>query len=304
MNKKYLFAIGCLVIISVSSLFLGLKHLENKSVSEMLGSYTFANTKNTLFKLGRVVLSNSNQEKINLYYDGIWHFEEAADYFTDENSMRNLYNMINSSVLVENINFSENETKNVFNIKTFDTVGNLLDDIYLSEDDISNVKYAGKENWYKASNLEKLSFSPADWLPYPLLSVTEDLISAVNVNNHHATKASLEELKQVDDKISTFFEILSEVDYDGIMSEELFYDDYEAVPFKEIKIYLLGGLNYCLQIYDIDGEYYLKILPEREVIARKEISEIINLKKIYYDNWLFKLNDKHGAFLYNFSLAE
>ena len=302
MNKKYLFAICIMIIVSVGSLLVGLKHLEDKTVGEMLGANTFVNTKNNLFKLGRIVVTNSNQEQINLYYDGIWYFEEAADYFVDENAMRNLFNAINDSVLVENV--EPLRAENTFNIKTYDTEGNLLDDINFANDDMSYINYAGKENWYKADNLNDISFNPTDLLPYPLLSIPEEFILAVNINNHYATKSALDEIKPVNEDISGFLNVLSSIDYVGIISEELFFENYADSMAKEIKLYLMGGLNYHLQVYKTDEEYYLKIIPERELIARTEVNAIMKTKKMYYDGWLFQLNDEQGKLLYDISFDE
>lgn len=302
MNKKYLFAICIMIIVSVGSLLVGLKHLEDKTVGEMLGANTFVNTKNNLFKLGRIVVTNSNQEQINLYYDGIWYFEEAADYFVDENAMRNLFNAINDSVLVENV--EPLRAENTFNIKTYDTEGNLLDDINFANDDMSYINYSGKENWYKADNLNDISFNPTDLLPYPLLSVPEEFILAVNINNHYATKSALDEIKPFNEDISGFLNVLSSIDYVGIISEELFFENYADSMAKEIKLYLMGGLNYHLQVYKTDEEYYLKIIPERELIARTEVNAIMKTKKMYYDGWLFQLNDEQGKLLYDISFDE
>lgn len=291
-----------MIIVSVGSLLVGLKHLEDKTVGEMLGANTFVNTKNNLFKLGRIVVTNSNQEQINLYYDGIWYFEEAADYFVDENAMRNLFNAINDSVLVENV--EPLRAENTFNIKTYDTEGNLLDDINFANDDMSYINYAGKENWYKADNLNDISFNPTDLLPYPLLSVPEEFVLAVNINNHYATKSALDEIKPFNEDVSGFLNVLSSIDYVGIISEELFFENYADSMAKEIKLYLMGGLNYHLQVYKTDEEYYLKIIPERELIARTEVNAIIKTKKMYYDGWLFQLNDEQGKLLYDISLDE
>ena len=291
-----------MIIVSVGSLLVGLKHLEDKTVGEMLGANTFVNTKNNLFKLGRIVVTNSNQEQINLYYDGIWYFEEAADYFVDENAMRNLFNAINDSVLIENV--EPLRAENTFNIKTYDTEGKLLDDINFANDDMSYINYAGKENWYKADNLNDISFNPTDLLPYPLLSVPEEFILAVNINNHYATKSALDEIKPFNEDISGFLNVLSSIDYVGIISEELFFENYADSMAKEIKLYLMGGLNYHLQVYKTDEEYYLKIIPERELIARTEVNAIMKTKKMYYDGWLFQLNDEQGKLLYDISLDE
>lgn len=291
-----------MIIVSVGSLLVGLKHLEDKTVGEMLGANTFVNTKNNLFKLGRIVVTNSNQEQINLYYDGIWYFEEAADYFVDENAMRNLFNAINDSVLVENV--EPLRAENTFNIKTYDTEGNLLDDINFANDDMSYINYSGKENWYKADNLNDISFNPTDLLPYPLLSVPEEFILAVNINNHYATKSALDEIKPFNEDISGFLNVLSSIDYVGIISEELFFENYADSMAKEIKLYLMGGLNYHLQVYKTDEEYYLKIIPERELIARTEVNAIMKTKKMYYDGWLFQLNDEQGKLLYDISFDE
>ena len=179
-----------------------------------------------------------------------------------------------------------------------------MDDINFANDDMSYINYAGKENWYKADNLNDISFNPTDLLPYPLLSVPEEFVLAVNIDNHYATKSALDEIKPFNEDISGFLNVLSSIDYVGIISEELFFENYADSMAKEIKLYLMGGLNYRLQVYKTDEEYYLKIIPERELIARTEVNAIMKTKKMYYDGWLFQLNDEQGKLLYDISLDE
>lgn len=303
MSKKYLITIICFVLISFVSLSVALRELELKSVKEVLGTNTFFNTKNNLFKLGKIQFVDTDNQEFNLYYDGVWYFAEAADYFVEEKELKKFFNIINDSVLVENVEIPEGEGK-FYNIKTYDTEDNLLDDIYISAEDKSVIKYGDKSNFYKINNMEELSFNPSDWLPYPLMSIDEDLIIALNVGGKYMEKEKFEEVKEFSKKMKRFLNVLEDVDYNGIISDDFFDEEYADAKMKEIKIYMFGGLNYRLQVYFRNNEYYLRIIPERELIARTEVNRIIRTKNMYYKGWTFILNNKQGALLYNFALEE
>ena len=303
MNNKYLFSITFLVVISLVCLVSALKFLATKQAQEVLGTYTFANTKDNLFKLGRIELINDNAEEINLYYDGAWRFEEAADYYAAENSIRSFFEVVNNSVLIENIEASEAKG-NFIHIKTYDTSDNLLDDVYFSNNDSGMVKYAGKNNLYKATKINLIPINSENWIPFPLLSVEEKLISAVNVDGHYAKIEQLNEIRAFDDNINVFLMAFENVNYGGIIDKDLFFEEYADADMKEIKLYLFGGLNYRLQVFNTRDGYYVRIIPERELIAQIEVNKIIEIKKLYYDNWLFLLDEGVGEFLYNFKLDE
>ena len=102
MSKKSLFIILCLVIFSLISLNSALRSLKTKSIQNILGSYTFAATKQNLFKLNRIRLTSSDGSEMNFYYEhGIWYFEEAADYYVKNEAIENFYNMVKNSILTE-----------------------------------------------------------------------------------------------------------------------------------------------------------------------------------------------------------
>ena len=245
----------------------------------------------------------NNTEEINLYYNGTWYFEEAANYFVDEKSMQSFFDTINNSVLIENAAkpLSDND---YINIKTFDTENNLLDDIYIYKNNPEVIKYADNGNLFKATKTNSIPLNPEQWLPSPLLAIEESDISAVNINGFYAPKAELDEIKPFTKNIEEFFKILQNVNYDGIIGKELFREEYPQANMKEIKLYLEGGLNYILQIYKTEDGYYVQISPERELIAHILVNKIIEEKKQYYDNWLFLLDDKQGNFLFNLKINQ
>ncbi len=303
MNNKYLFSITILVAISLVCLVSALKFLDNKQAQEILGTYTFANTKDNLFKLGRIEIINDNGDEIDLSYDGAWHFEEAADYYADENSIRSFFEVVNNSVLIENIETSVAK-ENFIHIKTYDTSDNLLDDVYFADNESEVVKYAGKDNLYKATKINLIPVNPENWIPFPLFSVEENLISAVNIDGHYAKIEQLNEIRALNDNINVFLKSFENVNYGGIIAEDLFFEEYADADMKEIKLYLFGGLNYRLQVFNTRDGYYVRIIPERELIAQIEVNKIIEIKKMYYNGWLFLLDERVGELLYNFKLDE
>lgn len=302
MSKKYLFLILIAVLLSMATLGSALRQLQTKSMQNVLGSYSFANTKNNLFKLKQIKLTSSDGQEMTFYYDnGIWYFEEAADYFVKDEAIKNFYDMVKNSVLIEkNENAPSAQTK--VNIKTFDETGAVLDDIYLSGSDYAIMNYPDNKFTYKISHTEKFSTNPPEWLPSPLLKINKNLISGININGKYADKSSLDENEEFSEKLKEFLGVLQNVEYEGIVSDELFDEEYApSSEDKELLIYVAGGLNYRLKLY-FDGEsYYARVSAEREIIAQKEVNNLIEMQNIYYHGWTFLLMPKQGETLFNFN---
>ena len=305
MSKKYLFFILVAVLLSMAALSSALKHLQTKSLQNVLGSYSFANTKNNLFKLKKIKLAHADGREMTFYYEnGIWYFEEAADYFVKDEAIQNFYDMVKNSVLIERVEKTSSEDSKL-NVKTFDENGEVLDDVYLFGSGHSIMSYPDNKFAYKISHTENISNNPPDWLPSPLLKINKDLILGLNVNGKYADKEALDENEPFSDNLKEFFDALKNVEYEGIVSDELFDEEYaEIVQEKEILIYLAGGLNYRLQIYSDGENYYARIFAEREVIAKKEVNGIIEVQNMYYRGWTFLLTPEQGKTLFNFDFEQ
>lgn len=298
MNRKYLFGICCFVLISLIGLFSALKDIEEKTRQNALGSYAFETTKNTLHNLSKIQITDAENREINLYYDaGVWRFEEAADYLVNAYAIENFYNMIQQSVLLENVKKMPTD-KNRINIKTFDSSGKILDNVYLFGENNSFLSYALNNQTYKISHGEKFSAEPAAWLPSPLFQVNIDLIDGINLNGDYISKDKLAELLPISESMQKFLGTLGYLDYEGIMPSDLFKNEYKPDQSKEIIIYLRGGLNYRLLLFRDAENYYLSITPEREIIAAARIDEAIAIKKMYYDGWIFIIPAEQGSALF------
>lgn len=300
MNKKYLLGICFFVLLSVTSLISALYHLHKKSLQNVLGSYTFALTKNNLYNLSKICITSADGNEFTFYYDsGIWRFEEAADYFVNDKMLNNFYTMVQNSILTQKAGETDKNPKNRINIKTYSVDGRILDNIYLEKNNYSLMSYADNNSIYKITHTENFSDIPEDWLPSPLLEINTDLISAVNFNGKYAERKTLEEVMQFSENRQNLYMALDKINYEGIMPDELFDSEYNQTEKKELKIYLRGGLNYLLKIFKDDENYYIRIDPQRELIARTEVNGIIRIKKMYYEGWTFILPPEQGAILYN-----
>lgn len=305
MSKKYLFFILVVVLFSMATLGLALKQLQTKSLQNVLGSYSFANTKNNLFKLKQIKLTKSNGQEMNFYYEnGIWFFEEAADYFVKDEAVKNFYDMIKNSILTEKVE-TDVPMEEKINIKTFDEKGNVLDDVYLAGENYSVMSYPNNKFLYKITKTENISDNPPDWLPSPLLKVKKDLISGVNVNGKYATKAALNENEAFSEALKEFIGVLNNLDYEGIVSDELFDEEYAPeMQHKELLIYLAGGLDYRMQLFSDGENYYARILAEREIIAKTEVNAVIDIQNMYYRGWTFLLTPEQGKTLFSFDFEQ
>lgn len=298
MNRKYLITIYFFVLISVVSLVLAFQYLQKQANLHTPGSYAFANTKKNLFNLSRIKLITSDEREMNFYYDsGIWYFEEAADYYVNDQTLKDFYEVVQNSIITgkSSKGISAN---NQLNIKTYSVDNILLDDVYFSGDDYSLINYANENQVYDVSHTEKLSANPEDWLPSPLFEISTDLISAINFNGKYAKRKTLDETMQFSDDFLKLLSVLERVEYEGIMPKELFEKEYSPIETKTLKIYLRGGLNYVLLISHDSENYYLQILPQRELLARSEVNKIIQIKQMYYDEWTFILVPEQGKILF------
>ena len=305
MSKKYLFFIFVAVLLSMAALASALKQLKTKSLQNVLGSYSLSNTKNNLFKLKRIKITSADGKEMTFYYEnGIWYFEEAADYFVKDEAIKNFYDMVKNSILIEKVDVKLS-SEDKLNIKTFDENGNLLDNVNLAGENYSIINYPDSNFSYKISNSEKLSQNPPDWLPYPLFKMNGDLLSAINVNGKYVTKSMLDEDEVFSEKLKGFSDVLQNVEYEGIVGDELFDEEYApAAEKKEFILYLAGGLNYRMRLYFDGQNYYARISAEREIIAKTEVNSIIEVQNMYYHGWTFLLTPEQGKILFGFDFEE
>ena len=130
------------------------------------------------------------------------------------------------------------------------------------------------------------------------------MISAVNIDGKYANKNSLDETEDFSQNLKDFLSPLQQLDYEGIISNDLFDEQYASAQKKELMIYLVGGLDYRLNLY-FDGEnYYAKISAEREPIAKTEVNSIIELQNMYFDGWTFLLTNEQGEKLFAFDFEQ
>jgi hypothetical protein len=130
------------------------------------------------------------------------------------------------------------------------------------------------------------------------------LISAVNIDGKYANKNSLDETEDFSQNLKDFLSPLQQLDYEGIISNDLFDEQYASAQKKELMIYLVGGLDYRLNLY-FDGEnYYARISAEREPISKAEVNTIIELQNMYFDGWTFLLTNEQGEKLFAFDFEQ
>ena len=92
MSKKYL--ILTLICVAFIALLAGISvwYSQRKQGENVRGQYVFADTRSNIRRLRHVKLTTADSGEINLYLkDGVWHFQEAANYFVNPEQLADFY---------------------------------------------------------------------------------------------------------------------------------------------------------------------------------------------------------------------
>lgn len=283
------------------------------------GQYTFKNTKNNIAKLSAIKINTAQSGEINMYLkDGAWYMKEAKDYFINPQALANFFNMINNSlVITKQKNFSKNfpsnnllteeESKNFVGmgteIKTYDDNGNLLDDVIIGRPTGKSGHFFARQmktaHQQIISGAEKFSGSAVDWLPLPLLQIEQKLVKMVDINGYSLDAEQLYFLWENSGLIKDFFAVLKNINYQGIIYRDEFFESSGEIIPQQLRITMMGGLIYNLEIYKTEGNYWLSVKLEAERVAHKDVFPFVEANQKYFDKWLFLLPQESGDTLYS-----
>lgn len=311
MNKKYIRR--AFIFLAAAVLFFGgaLWHQRHIAAGQVRGQFAFEQTRNNIRQLGKIQMTTAEGGEINIYRkSGDWFFKEAKDYFVNVHSLADFYKMANNSLIeaVRSAEAAELEDKHLTletgtKVVTYDTVGNVLDEVIIGKHLNGASAYAyqpkNKGYYYIISDVGAFSGMPEDWIPYPLLTVPENLMKTVKTEKSVLSKAQIEQKAAADAGMQRVLDVLSFISYDGVSAKsELLSEEARSVQPRKIEITMAGGLIYAFEIYKIEGLYWLGVTLKTDKIARKEVPPFVKNNQKYFADWLFLMNTRQGKTLY------
>ena len=323
MNKKYLLFVTLFVLLAAA--VLGGSHLYRhyKNEANVLGKYTFAQTRKNIRRLSHIRLTTAQNGTVNLYRQGeFWHFKEAADYFINTDSLANFYNMVNNSLIMTAqpagkktmadarllMPNDKNTQQTGTRIETFDGDEQLLDDVVigamLQEGEYRFARKADGAYIYTVSHIGTFDGHPQSWIPYPLLNIKDDMIGALVIDGKYLDRQLIDDIKPHLPFIRKLTEALNFLNYGGIAAQKDFFKTYPDIKPQTVKVLTPIGLNYVLNIYFADDTYWLTIHLQMNKIARKEVGAFVGENQKYFKDWIFQLNDEQGSALYDTQIGE
>lgn len=312
MNKKLLIWAFCFAF--AAALFCGgawvYQHSKNNAL--VRGEFAFAETRNNLKRLGHVQMITPDSGEINLYRrDGLWYFKEAKDYFVNVERLADFFKMMNTAmverVIDENVNeIHQNglEPQSGTILKTYDLDGKLLDDVIIGKRTDKNSAFVRSTKtpkyFYIVSSVGAFSGQPMDWVPYPLLSIEHNLIHFLVINGRKLNRAKVEERILRSPAMRRLILALQYMDYVGLINRKDLLEDKTITPEKKtIKVGVVGGLIYDMDIYRVKGTYWIGITLRADKIARREVRPFVEQNQKYFSDWLFQLDNEQGKILFD-----
>lgn len=313
MNKKYFISAFIFVLISAIcgiGAWLYTSWYNSLSVD---GTPTFAATKAKMSHLGKIKITSPDGSVITLSrQEGIWHFEEAKNYFTNLNQMNDLLRMLNDSAIISTDETSRNQLerrglddKSGVLLQTYTLDNKILDQLIIGKKDGKKICYArlpqSEKYTSRISSCGSFSGYAGDWIPYPLLSLPHDAIERIKTPEKEMYRDAIHEQIMQSSEMRQVILALGAVDYQGIaFRKELLNDEEAKTATRQLEVELKDGLVYVFNIHLIDGTYWLEPNMKVGKIARQSVPQFIENNRRYFENWLFQLGNTQGKLLFNF----
>lgn len=316
MKNKYLYYAGvfcCAVVIMLLGVFGYMKYQEGRNVR---GQYTFDNTRKNISRLSRISLITPESGEINIIREGnTWKFKEAASYFANVEMLSEFYKMVNNSIILsvttdsdlQKYDLQTDGDKNISTIiRTYDDENQLLDAlVFAPVVDVDNQRYARLENRpfvYTINATERFSGNAESWLPYPLLSITQNIVEEFEWNGEVYNRHYFEKLLQHSAKGRAIMQILQFIEYYGLTTAKDFVHAYPMARARKAKVVTIAGLVYNLYFYRVEGDYWIRIKLTSTKVPHKEVPAFIRNNSKYFDKWIFRLTEEQGRLLYDLDL--
>ncbi|MBR2274137.1 MAG: hypothetical protein IJ864_04870 [Alphaproteobacteria bacterium] len=278
------------------------------------GNYFFEKTRN-IKSVHTFVLKKANQPSLTLVQkDNLWRVHEADDYYVDFAKINAFIKLINNTQIFRADPIHQSaEAKGTEDlvIRSFDENGKVIDEATIMTKRPQNKFYEAKLNnlpyIYQIIGNFDVSVAAMDWIKMPLIAIPYAEVQQVVANEYTAYRRfRTEELRSKQQnnspQIHALFQqlwYLSAVDVKNA-------NHIDMQKFNELQKYQIttfDGLVYVLSVLHNDKEgYWLTINCEQEKIVSQNAILKLKENRLFYENWLFKIDDNSGRFLAGFEL--
>ena len=312
MNKK---SIIYLILTTIFFVFLGLYLQKEQSQTyqqTQTGRFLFEKTNQKGTQIGKIIVKSQNMQVTLSVQNKFWRVKEADDYFADILSVNMLIHGINTSKIAMVYDKEPpQDSKNEFEISTYDTKNQLLDSIVIGKK-INNYYYAQEKSTkksYMVSGTFALSNQLRHWLQQPLLSLLEKNIQTVILVSKTGQQLAFkpEGMQNFYNTYQQKTNIVSFLDK-FVNFTYLNVKNISNTPLKDVEknrtiiIYTDTGIIYKIALYKIEDDYWIE--PEMQIskLPLKAGYSYYKDSKILYNGWAFKIDQQLGSFLNTYNI--
>ncbi len=307
MTKKHLLTALCFVIVAGCSWIISQYYRQRVDETFVRGHYAFAAARQKVMLLQKIELTENGQTITLHRQDDTWHFQQAADYFVNDEMLAAFYEMIDNALIIATSPAKkaalDDLQNNGIKIKIYDDEDNILVDMLMSDQpqkDKSRLAHLeGNSKIYRIAPVRMFSGAAASWVPMPLLAIAQQNIAGITIEDAYFSSDILAEAKATNKTIRELLSLLEFVAYDGIVRRSDFTAIYPNIEPLTLQIHLTSGLIYRLQLYAFQDAFWLGIDLKAEKIARQDVPQQIEELTPRFAHWVFQLSDENGQILYS-----
>lgn len=321
MNKKAL--IVSLLIACLSALFAGyvlMQQNQNHSQTQ-IGNILFENTVKEGLNINKIVIKSPKMQATLQLEGKFWQVKEADNYFASLLTVNTLFKTLNEAkiqaLLSKNpaeLNLALPEQKETPNAGISITTYNgqkMVDNIIIGQrqNDFYAARYADSKQPFLVSGNFDLPDKLYYWLQQPLM-----MIAAKNVETVITQSETGQQLAFRKEMSTPFYNVQQQPTNIDALLEQFALLTFTSVktsentplkdisPNKTIVIFLESGLIYGIEVYEIEGNYWVKINLSTTTLPTKHASDYIKDSSFLYQNWFFKINRDVGKLLVKYSI--
>ena len=319
MNKKILIICLLITCFSVGAAYFSLQS-QNVYVEENpVGKFLFEETNKQGIDVAQIVVKTSNLQ-ISLYYENkFWHVKEADSYYADLITVNKLFQDINQAkieavatgISSKDAGVEQGRNINGTQIQTYNQKGELLDSILIGKKK-NNFWYAsrvGSNQIYMISGGFALPDKLNYWLQQPLISLLPENVESMIIQSttgqqlayRLSEKSPFFNLKQQPTNVIPLLDKFVLFNYQNVKQIQNTPLD-SLQPEKTIVLFPYSGLIYGIEIFKIEGEYWIRVDLSITKLPTKVASDYIKDSLFLYKGWAFKIDKKLGKYLTDYKI--
>lgn len=246
--------------------------------------------------------------------DDFWRIKEADNYYAAFAKINALVNLIRSTVIYRADAIQEKELSlfsNPLKIISMDSSGNIVDEATIAPLKDGNKYYYALLNndgfLYQLNSNFELSSHVMDWVQMPLFAFNVSHVKRIKTDDFEVYRRfdsenfkdvnSSEEYSHLQKFIDNFWYLSA-----AEIKQATHFDIEKFSKLKHFSITLFNGIIYEINLYSLNGNYWISVHLSREGLISKSSLQQIKENGLLYDGWFFKIDPDKGAILSEFVL--